>query len=141
VTFRKVDNQYYNAEVEARVDLMGAFPCVEDAQLYANHIVGRKWYRETFGEFEVEVRYVRRVQVCGTHRQRGKFYIDETLGRLCEGVMIHELGHVPTYVPGLEHRDHGPAFIRAHLLILDHMVMDYYAEQFRVALKKRGFTW
>ena len=141
MSFRKADKLYYAAEREAQIDLLGAFPCVEDAQLFCNHVLGRKWYRESLGEFEAEVRYVRRVQVCGTHRERGKFYIDLTLGRLHEGILLHELAHPPTFVPDLSHSDHGPAFIRAHLLILDRMIDDHSVEQFRLALKKRGFTW
>jgi hypothetical protein len=114
---------------------------LEDAQLYANHVVRQTWYRDLAGEIEVELRYVRRKQVCGTHRERGKFIIGLTLGRLCEGVLLHEMAHPTRYVADLANNDHGPAFIRAHLAILDHMVDDWYGEQFRVALKKRGFTW
>jgi len=141
VTFRVRDRLYYAAEAEAHIDLMGAFPCVEDAQLFCNHVLGRKWYRDNLGEFECEVRYIRRREVCGTHRDRGKFRIDLTLGRLHEGVLLHELAHPPTFVPDLSHADHGPAYTRAHLLILEHMIDPYSVEQFRVALKKRGFTW
>ena len=141
MTFRKIDRLYYQAEAEARVDIMGAFPTIEDMQLYLNHVLSRRWFRENFGEFEVEARYVRRVQVCGTHRARGKFVIDFSLGRMHEGVALHELAHLPTYVPDLSHNDHGPAFAAAHLLILDKMVDDIYCDWFRAALKKRGFVW
>ena len=141
MTFRVKDRLYYAAEAEAHIDLMGAFPSIEDLQLYYNHIVSRKWYREMAGEVELVARYVRRVQACGTHRERGIFYVDHSLGRLHEGVAIHEVAHPPTYVTDLKHNDHGPAFIRAHLLILEHMIDPYSVEQFRVALKKRGFTW
>ena len=140
MSFRKADKLYYSAEAEAHIELMGAFPCVEDCQLYVNHVLGRSWYKE-LGEFEVEVKYVRRVQICGTRRVRGKFVIDVGLGRMHEGILLHELAHPPTFVPDLSHSDHGPAFIRAHLTILDHMIDEYAVEQFRLALKKRGFTW
>ena len=138
MSFRKQDRMYYSAEAEARIDLMGAFPCVEDAQLYVSHIQSRKWWQDLAGEVEVEVRYVRRVQICGTHRHRGKFYVDLTLGRLHEGILLHELAHVPTYVPDLKHNDHGVAFAKAHLTLLDHMVDRYLVTQFRHALEKRG---
>lgn len=141
MAFRKVDRQYYQAEAEAHIDYLGSFPSEEDAQLYASHVLRQPWYIELAGELDVTVHYVRRKQVCGTHRRRGKFYVDLTLGRLCEGVLIHELAHPPTYVPDLDHADHGPAFTRVHLAILDHMVDDWYGDQFRLALKKRGFVW
>ena len=139
--FRKADKLYYQAEEEARVDLMGAFPCVEDAQLYADHIIGRSWFRELAEGAVVEVRYVRRVQMCGTQRVRGKFVVELTLGRLCEGVLLHELAHIPTYVPDLAHNDHGPAFAKAHLTILAHGVSIWSADQLAAALKKRGLRF
>jgi len=139
--FRKADRLYYSAEAEAHIELMGAFPCIEDLQLFYNHITSRGWYKDLAGDIEIVAQYVRRVQVCGTHRRRGIFYVDHSLGRLHEGVALHEAAHPPTFVADMAHFDHGPAFIRAHLTILDHMIDEYTVEQFRLALKKRGFTW
>jgi hypothetical protein len=135
---RKADRLYYSAEAEAGVQFLGAFSNDDDARLYLRHVQSRSWWKELTGEPEIELRYIRRVQYSGTHRYRGKFYVDLSLGRLHEGILLHELAHVPTYVPDVAHNDHGVAFARAHLTILDNMVDRYLVVQFRHALEKRG---
>ncbi len=140
---RKADKLYYEAEMEAGVALLGAFPSEQDAQAYVDHVLRQRWWIDFCGgvEHDVRVKYVRRVQTPGLSRRRGHFVMTLSLGRLHEGIALHELAHAPTYVPGRRHKDHGPAFIRAHMCLLEHMVDSSLVEHFRLALQRRGFVW
>jgi hypothetical protein len=136
---RRADQLYYSAEAAAGVALLGACPDLQDAQRFLAHHIRQPWWASLCPSVpEIELRYIPKVQFSGTTRERGKFVISCALNRLHEGIIAHEMAHVPTWNPDIAHLDHGRAFALAHLEILRNVADPWLVARFRHELESRG---
>ena len=135
----KADNLYYSAEAAAGIGFLAACPSLEDASRFVAFHTSKPWWRALCpGDPEIGLVYIPRVQFSGTTRERGKFVISIALNRLHEGIIAHELAHVPTFHSDTEHSDHNAAFARAHLEILKHTTDGILVARFKHELQARG---
>lgn len=122
----------YRAEFNS-VGFGGFFTDVEDAQLYVNHIVKSRWWKNRSEVYNVRVEYLQRPGAWCVGDREGQFQgvIQLVHPRLCETYILHELTHVVTR--GVK-QDHGPRFCANYLEMIERWMGRQWRNELELAM-------